>query len=400
MPMERRQMFKRAITDTIIDRLSEKRKFMQIILGPRQVGKSTAIRQAIKELSHPAVYALADLPAPPDHRFIAQNWDEARRQAKSGQKVILVLDEIQKIEGLSNIVKKFWDEDTHERRNIQVVLLGSSALMIQKKLPESLAGRFEIIRFPHWSYTECRKAFGCDLEGYLFYGGYPGGYELIHDEARWKQFVTDSLIETAITRDIMILADVQKPVLLRKLLYLGCEYGGQILSYGKILGDLNDAGSKLTLMNYQRYLESAFLMGGLQAWKGSGIRRQKSSPKWLPLNTALMTALSTKSKKEIMEDKKTYGRLVEVAVGAYLYNQALVNGSEVYYWREDHDEIDFVVRLGGKLLGIEVKTGFEHGGKAFDVFQKKYPKARTLLVGEYGVNIEKFLNTPIEAYFT
>ena len=392
-------MFKRTITNAIIHRLSEKRKFIQIILGPRQVGKSTAIRQATKELSYPTVYALADLPVPPDHKFIAQHWDEARSLAKGGGKVILVLDEIQKIEGWSNIVKKFWDEDTREGKNIQVVLLGSSALMIQKKLPESLAGRFEIIRFPHWSYLECHKAFKCNLEDYIFYGGYPGGYELMDDEIRWKQFVTDSFIETAITRDIMILADIQKPVLLRRLLYLGCEYGGQILSYGKILGDLNDVGSKLTLMNYQRYLELAFLMGGLQAWKGSGIYRQKSPPKWLPLNTALMTALSSKSKKEMISDKKFYGRLVEVAVGAYLYNQALVNRSEIYYWREENDEIDFIVKYGEKLLAIEVKTGFEYGGKAFDVFQKKYPKAQILLVGEYGVNVEKFLSTPIETYF-
>lgn len=392
-------MFKRAITHTIIARLSEKRKFIQIILGPRQVGKSTAIRQAMKELSYSGVYALADLPTPPDHEFIAQNWNEARKQEKGGKKVILVLDEIQKIEGWSNIVKKFWDEDTHEGRNIQVVLLGSSALMIQKRLPESLAGRFEIIRFPHWSYIECRKAFGCNLEDYIFYGGYPGGYELTNDEKRWKQFITDSLIETAITRDIMFLADIQKPVLLRKLLYLGCEYGGQILSYGKILGDLNDVGSKLTLMNYQRYLEAAFLMGGLQAWKGSGILRQKSSPKWLPLNTALMTALSTKPKKEMMNDKKIYGRLVEVAIGAYLYNQALVNRFEVYYWREENNEIDFVVRNGEKLLGIEVKTGFEYGGKAFEIFKKRYPKAQTLLIGEYGEDVEKFLGTSIEKYF-
>lgn len=391
-------MFKRTITHTIIDRLSEKRKFIQIILGPRQVGKSTAIQQAMKELPFPVVYALADLPVPPDHRFIAQHWMEARNLAKGGKKVILALDEVQKIEGWSNIVKKSWDEDTHEGNNIHVVLLGSSALMIQKKLPESLAGRFEIIRFPHWSYLECRKAFGCNLEDYIFYGGYPGGYELRNDEVRWKQFVTDSLIETAITRDIMILADVQKPVLLRKLLYLGCEYGGQILSYGKILGDLNDAGSKLTLMNYQKYLESAFLMGGLQAWKGSGIYRQKSPPKWIPLNTALMTALSAKSKKEMVSDKKFYGRLVEVVIGAYLYNQALVNRYEIYYWREDRDEIDFVVKHGEKLLAIEVKTGFEYGGKAFEVFKKKYPKAQALLVGEYGVSVEKFLSTPINDF--
>ena len=391
-------MFKRAITNTITDRLKEKRNFIQIILGPRQVGKSTAIRQAIEELGDPSVYALADLPVPPDHRFVAQYWDEARRLAKGGKKVVLVLDEIQKIEGWSSVVKKFWDEDTFEGNNILVVLLGSSALLIQKKLPESLAGRFEVIRFTHWSYLECKEAFGCNLEEYLFYGGYPKGYELRKDEVRWKQFVTDSLIETAITRDIMILTDVQKPVLLRKLLYLGCEYGGQILSYGKILGDLNDVGSKLTLMNYQKYLESAFLMGGIQAWKGSGVYRQKSPPKWLPLNTALMTALSTKSKKEIFSDKAIYGRLVEVAVGAYIYNQTLVNGYEIYYWREGQDEVDFVVKRGEKLLGIEVKTGFEAGDKAFDVFQKKYPKAKTLLVGEYGVKIEKFLSTPIEEY--
>lgn len=391
-------MFKRTITNTIAERLKEKRNFIQIILGPRQVGKSTAIKQVIEQLGCPSVYALADLPIPPDHRFIAQHWDEARRLAKEGKKVVLVFDEIQKVEGWSSSVKKFWDEDTFEKRNIQVVLLGSSALLIQKKLPESMAGRFETIRFTHWSYPECREAFGCSLGEYLFYGGYPKGYELRKDEIRWKQFVTDSLVETAITRDIMILTEVQKPVLLRKLLYLGCEYGGQILSYGKILGDLNDVGSKLTLINYQKYLESAFLMGGLTAWKGSGIYRQKSPPKWLPLNTALMTALSTKSKEEFFNDKVLYGRLVEVAAGAYIYNQALAKGYEVYYWREEHDEVDFVVKRGEKLLGIEVKTGFETGGKGFGAFQKKYPGAKTLLVGEYGTAVEKFLSTSLEEY--
>ncbi len=393
------KIYQHRIMKLLKKRLEESRQHIQIILGPRQVGKSTAIREVLKKQSCPHVYALADLPSPPGTEWITRHWHEARDKALNNKKVILVLDEIQKVSQWSSEVKRLWEEDTYQGLNIYVILLGSSSLQIQKGLSESMAGRFEIIWFPHWSFAECQDAFGWELEEYFFFGGYPGGVSLARDESRWRNYILNSLIEPVLSKDIMLLANVPKPALLRKLLYLSCEYAGQILSYTKIIGQFNDVSNTVTIAYYQRLLEEAFLIAGLQKWTGTAIRRRSSSPKWLPLNTALITAVQNKSKEELKSDRVFWGRLVEAAIGAHLFNQSMIHNFEVYYWREGTNEIDFVLRKADKIIAIEVKTGFEHNTKAFEIFQNAYPKARTMIVGEYGTPLEKFLTTPIETYF-
>ena len=392
------KIYQHRVIKILEKRLKEKRHHIQIILGPRQVGKSTAVREVLKKQTCPAVYALADFPSPPGAEWIARQWAQARDKAVTGQKVILVLNEIQKVQQWSSEVKRLWEEDTYKGLNIYVVLLGSSSLQIQKGLSESMAGRFEIIWFPHWSFTECREAFGWGLEEYFFYGGYPGGEPLAQDEARWRNYILNSLIEPVLSKDIMLLANVPKPALLRRLLYLSCEYAGQVLSYTKIIGQFSDVSNTVTIAYYQRLLEEAFLIAGLQKWTGTALRRRSSSPKWLPLNTALITAVQNRGKEELMNDKPFWGRLVESGIGAHLFNQAAVQGFEVFYWREGNHEIDFVLRKGKKVTAVEVKTGFDQNTKAFEVFKEKYPQARTMLVGENGVGIEEFLSTPVETY--
>ncbi|MEI7999408.1 MAG: DUF4143 domain-containing protein, partial [Candidatus Omnitrophota bacterium] len=236
------------------------------------------------------------------------------------------------------------------------------------------------------------------LEEYFYYGGYPGGVPLVKDETRWRNYILNSLIEPVLSKDIMLLANVPKPALLRKLLYLSCEYAGQILSYTKIIGQFNDVSNTVTIAYYQKLLEQAFLIVGLQKWTGGAVHRRSSSPKWIPLNTGLITVIQNISKDEFKKEKSSWGRLVEAGVGAYLFNQSIVYGFEVYYWREGNNEIDFILRKGNKITAIEVKTGFENNLKAFEVFQKEYPKARTLLVGESGISLEEFLTTPIGTY--
>ena len=392
------KIYQHRVMKILEKRLQEDRHHIQIILGPRQVGKSTAVREILKKQSCPTVYALADLPNPPGTEWITRYWSQARDQALNNKKVILVLDEIQKVAQWSSEVKRLWEEDSYKDLNIYVVLLGSSSLQIQKGLSESMFGRFEIIWFPHWSFVECRDAFGWGLEDYFFYGGYPGGVPLAHDEPRWRDYILNSLIEPVLSKDIMLLANVPKPALLRKLLYLSCEYAGQVLSYTKIIGQFNDVSNTVTIAYYQKLLEQAFLITGLQKWTGTALRRRSSSPKWLPLNTALITAIQNRSKNELKEDKTFWGRLVEAGVGAYIFNQAMIHGFEVYYWREGIYEIDFVLRKGNKITAIEVKTGFEYNTKPFEIFKKAYPKARTILIGEHGIDPEQFLTTPVETY--
>jgi len=171
-------------------------------------------------------------------------------------------------------------------------LLGSSPLLVQQGLSESLAGRFEILRIGHWSFSEMRDAFGLTVDQYLYFGGYPGSAALINDEERWRRYLLDSLIETTLARDILLMNRVDKPALLRQMFRLGCEYSGQILSYQKMLGQLQDAGNTTTLAHYLDLLSGAGMLCGLSKFSSEVVRQRGSSPKLQVLNNGLMTAQS------------------------------------------------------------------------------------------------------------
>ncbi len=375
-------------------RLREPRRFIQVVAGPRQVGKTTLVRQVLARLDVPARYASADEPTLRGSAWIAQQWDAARLEARGGR-AVLVLDEVQKVPGWSEAVKRLWDEDTASATTLAVVLLGSAPLLIGQGLTESLAGRFEVLRLGHWSFGEMRAAFGFSLDDYLYFGGYPGAAPLAGDPARWRRYVLDSLIETTISRDVLLMTRVDKPALLRRVFELGSRYSGQILSYTKMLGQLQDAGNATTLAHYLDLLEGAGMLAGLPKFAGQAVRQRGSSPKLQVLNTALMTAPSLLSPEALRADPAGWGRLVESAVGAHLANAAAAGEFELFYWRERNREVDFVVRAGSRLTAIEVKSG-----RAPDVlpgmaaFTAAFGPARTLLVGGSGIPLDEFLSRP------
>jgi len=240
-------------------RLAERRRFIQTVAGPRQAGKTTLVQQVIEGSGLAARYASADEPTLRGADWIGQQWEAARLAARDAGRrgAVLVLDEVQKIPGWSETVKRLWDEDTRAKRPLKVVLLGSAPLLVQRGLTESLAGRFELLHLPHWSFAEMQAAFGWSLDQYLFYGGYPGAAPLARDHARWVRYIMDALIETTISRDVLLLSRVDKPALLRRLFELGCRYSGQVLSYTKMLGQLQDAGNATTLAHYLDLLAGA-----------------------------------------------------------------------------------------------------------------------------------------------
>jgi len=386
-------VFKREIVAQLRRRLAEPRRFIQVVTGPRQVGKTTAVHQVLEAWHGLSHYATADLPAPPQPAWIEQQWETARLRAKEGRPVVLVLDEVQKISRWSEMVKRCWDEDTRRKRDIRVVILGSSALLVQAGLAESLAGRFELLHATHWTFKECHACFGWDLDKYIYFGGYPSAAPLVEAEERWSQYIRDSLIETTLSKDILLLNRVEKPALLRQLFMLASENSGQIVSYQKFVGQLMDAGNTTTLAHYQRLLESASLIWGLPKWHGQAIQRRASSPKWIALNTALMTAIAGSSFSEWRNDATRWGRLVEAAAGAHLINTSFGTGIEIYYWRDRDKEVDFVLKQGRKLLAIEVKSGlFKGKHSGLSAFVQQFPKAHTLLVGQTGIPIEEFLS--------
>lgn len=389
-------MVRERIHNELLKRLREKRRFMQVLAGPRQVGKTTLVRQVMEASRIPAHYASADEPSLRDRVWLEQQWDIARlkaRESKAG--ALLVLDEIQKVVQWPDVVKLLWDADSHSGVPLKVVLLGSSPLLIRNGLTESLAGRFEVIAVPHWSFTEMREAFGWNLEQYIFYGAYPGAAELIAEPERWRRYILDSLIETTISRDILLLTRVDKPALLRRLFQLGCAYSGQILSYQKMIGQLTDAGNTTTLAHYLELLQGAGMLAGLSKYARGPVRQRGSSPKLQVLNTALMSAQDSRSIAEARRDGDYWGQLVESCVGAHLFNSSFGTNISVNYWRERNHEIDFVLHEGRAAVAIEVKSGGRRQSlPGMSAFVRLFRPKRQLLVGGQGIPLEEFFSKP------
>jgi len=386
-------MFYRSYLETVKKRIQEPRKFIQVILGPRQVGKTTMITQLLSQLSVPNLYESADAIPVTNSAWLTQLWEAARLRIKvsGATEYLIVIDEIQKIDNWSEIVKQQWDKDTRERTNIKVILLGSSRLLIQQGLTESLAGRFETMYLGHWTYTEMQEAFGWSIEQYVYFGGYPGSATLIDDEERWKNYIKDSLIETSISKDILMLTRVNKPALLKRLFELGSLYSGQVLSYTKIIGQLQDAGNTTTLANYLKLLSDCGLLGGLDKYAGDIIRKRGSSPKFQVYNNALITSQANDAYEKAIINPELWGRLVESSVGTHLINNSIPERYNLYYWREGNHEVDFILEKGDKVIGLEVKSGMKAENTGMGVFAEKFHPEKVLLVGTGGIPYEEFL---------
>jgi len=393
------KQYKRPIFGNILKRIQEKRRFIEVLAGPRQAGKTTLARQVLQECGLPSHYVSADEPTLQDRTWLNQQWDIARMKVSGNKPVLLVIDEIQKTQGWSETAKRLWDEDTANNVPLRVLLLGSSPLLVQKGLTESLAGRFEVIHITHWDFGEMQSCFGFGLDEYIYYGGYPGAAGLIEEPLRWRQYILDSLIETTISRDILLLTRIDKPALLRRLFSLGCEYSGQVMSYQKMLGQLQDAGNTTTVAHYLDLLAGAGLLAGLHKFSGKQYRLRGSSPKLLALNTGLMSALSGLTYKQAVSDRAFWGRLTESAVGAHLVNFAKGKNIEVYYWLNRNREVDFVLSSGKNIVAVEVKSGaHKYTLKGLDDFCKEFDVKRKLLVGGQGIALEEFLASPAEKW--
>jgi hypothetical protein len=389
--------FRRGAYHTLLSRLREPRSFIHVLIGPRQVGKTTLAHQVLDSLEIPSHAASADEPTLRDRTWIEQQWDVARTLTGGVRKraAVLVLDEVQKVPAWPELVKRLWDEDSRARIPLKVVLLGSSPWLVQRGLSESLAGRFELVRLPHWSFGEMQAAFGWRLEQYLYFGGYPGAARLIRSRNRWSRYILDALIETTLSRDVLLMTRVDKPALLRRLFHLATAYSGQILSYQKMLGQLQDAGNTTTLAHYLDLLAGAGLVAGLEKFGGGRVRQRASSPKLQVLNTALCTASGSLSYVQAQKDRAFWGHLVESAVGAHLVNSGADAGIEVFYWRERGQEVDFVLRKGPKIVAIEVKSGrAKESLPGMDAFARAFRPQRKLLVGGQGIALADFLRTP------
>lgn len=411
--------FERTQVSILVQRLGEEPHQLIALFGPRQVGKTTIVRQALGQVPYKSLYLAVDepdsstprspfdtaeatFPVPTvqrDTAWLVRNWEIARSAAERSGRFVLAFDEIQKVKGWSETVKGLWDADQASGCPLHVVIVGSAPLLMQSGLSESLAGRFESIQVRHWSFAEMSRAFDFDLPAYLYFGGYPRAARFIRKPERWRGYILGSLVEPTIERDLLALTRVDKPALLKRLFELGAAYSGQILSYDKMLGQLQDAGNTTTLAHYLDLLSRAGLLTGLQKYSNRPHLGKASSPKFNVLNTALMTAGSGYSFDEARADRTFWGRIVESVVGAHLFN-TMASDIRLHYWRDDSFEVDFVLQRGDRIIAVEVKSGLHREAlPGMDEFKKRFRPHDSLLVGEGGVPLNEFLTVPAGHWF-
>jgi predicted AAA+ superfamily ATPase len=392
-------MFERKLAGQLQKRMREQRRFIQIVIGPRQTGKTTAISQALESLLIARHFVSADDPSLASPEWLRNEWEQARlRQRQTKQDMILVIDEVQKIPQWSSMVKLLWDEDSRGKIPLKVILSGSSSLLIHKGLSESLMGRFELLYCPHWNYAECKEAFGYTLDDFLFFGGYPGAAALKDDEERWARYIGASIVEPTISQDVLLMEEVRKPALLRSLFTLGASYSAQELSYTKLLGQLHDAGNTVTIAHYLELLNRANILSGLPKYSANKIRVRQSSPRLLVYDTSLMVWAGGAVRRRLLEIPDARGRLVESAAGAYLLARSKAEGFEVYWWRDRDREVDFVLQKGPALTALEIKSGIIRKSGGGLEFQKQYPHALSLTIGNANCSLEDFLLGKLELF--
>lgn len=391
-------MIIRSQSNDLIMHLQEPRRTIQVVAGPRQVGKTTLVKQVLQQLSTPSRFFNADGVEPDDKDWIAARWEEVRAlmHFNQYQEIVLVIDEVHKINNWSEQVKREWDADTFNDVNIKVVLLGSSRLLLKKGLTESLAGRFEIVSMTHWSFQEMQEAFGWDINQYVYFGGYPGSAPYVNNEARWRKYMRESIIAPAIEKDVLQTTYIYKPALMHQLFHLGCAYSGELLSYNKMLGLLQDAGNATTLVNYLEVLGESKLLTGLPKYVMDASRKYRTIPKLQVYNNALLTALTEGvSYEKVFTDPQLWGRWVESAVGCYLLDKADELDCDLFYWREDNEEVDFVLRRADKLLAIEVKSGKRQSNSGLSTFRQMYNPQHSLVVGGQALPLEELFKGDI-----
>ncbi len=394
-------MFKRSEYQTIIKRLNEPRKFIQVVVGPRQVGKSTVVKQVLQDIDLPYQMFSADNVPATNTAWIANCWDTVRSMMRgNGQStMILVIDEIQKIARWSEAVKKEWDDDAFNDLDIRVLLLGSSRVLLEKGLSDSLAGRFEEIRMGHWTYPEMRDCFGFTLDQYIFYGGYPGAAPLVGVADRYEQYIQSAIVDATINKDILMDSPVGKPALLRQTFELAADYSGKLLSLNKMMGQLQDAGNVTTLAAYVSLLDQSGLLTGLQKYAVDTARRRGSIPKFQVYNNALKTIYSPFTIDQARLNHAAWGHIFESGIGAYLVSQAFVKRFDLFYWRDGNDEVDFVLRKKGRVVAVEIKSNAEKSTVGLDKFRASFHPHAAFVVGSGGMSPQDFLSLDLLKLF-
>lgn len=356
-----------SFTSKLKTNIAAKSGLIQVVLGPRQVGKTTTVLRMIEDhYADSALYVSADSIFNAEAQWLREQWQKALREDK-----ILFIDEIQKCHNWAEAIKSLYDETKRSKKNLQCVLLGSSSLAIQKGLSESLTGRFQILRAYHWNFDESKRGYELSFDDYLRYGGYPGSYQFIHDDDEWAQYVANSIVQTVVEKDILQYNTVKSPALFKQTFEIIMSYPAQEISYTKLLGQIQDKGNVELVKYYIQLFEGAFLLKALEKFSAKAVLTKASSPKILPLAPSL-AYLQIRAPYEEQER----GRIFETIVGGQLVR----TGEKLTYWREGSLEVDFVLSKGRNIWAIEVKSGRKKSAKSLGLFKQKFPQAKSCII--------------------
>lgn len=343
--------------NTLLNRLSEPAPGrIQLLTGPRQVGKTTLLLEIAKQFGQGAVYAAGDEPAAASPGFWERCWAQAEARTHRG-KVVLLFDEIHRLGDWAARLKGYWDDLRRRRVPVHVVATGSSALRVATGSRESLAGRFERMTLSHWSASSLAATFQISTDqaasDVVNFGSYPGAVELLNDPERWRDYIRDSIIDPAIGRDVLALGAVRRPALLRQVFAVAVGSPAQIVSLQKLQGQLVDKGALETVAHYLELLQEAYMVAALERFSARAHRRRAAPPKLVTLNNALLTAVHPDGPPNVKREPQRFGAWVENACLAFAVSQ----GQRVSYWREEPLETDAVVEGSWGHWAIEVKAG-------------------------------------------
>jgi hypothetical protein len=334
------------------------------VLGPRQVGKSTLVRELA-----------------PDRPFFDLDVAAFGKTAAAdpagfidGLPSVVTLDEVQRVPELMRAIKVAVDRD---RRPGRFLLTGSANLLLLPQLSDSLAGRMEVIQLHPLTEAEKGRADGRFLETFLagrlkpeirpagtlvtgdlvrrlLQGGFPEASTRSVDRARiWHRQYLQAVME----RDVRDVAKVRDVHDLRRLLELLAGQSASLLNVSNVSRSLGIA--RVTVDHYLEVLKRLFLIRMLPAWHRTAAKRLVKAPKVHLLDTGLAATLMDLHEADWNGKRESFGNLLESMVLQQLVAQAGWTDPAIQFWHyrdKDQVEVDCVISRGRRIWGVEVKT--------------------------------------------
>jgi len=369
-----------------------------LVTGPRRVGKTTLLYQAIEKLletvdpSSILYFSFEESLVSP--REVLEFYEKRvlKKPFEEMKNVFVFFDEIQYVENWPSVLKRFYD--LYPR--LKFFVSGSSSLLLSKDALEKLAGRFFFLKLKPLTFSEFLELKGVRVDkvevfsrrveahfyDYLRKAGFP---EIVdwESEAKMAEYVKNSVIDRVALRDIPLIFKTRDMTLLDKIIRLILSTPGCIVNVNSLSRDWGE--SKITISNYLRFLETSLLIRSLSNFRPSFLSSSRKLKKYYPVTTSLVFSHS----REVFESK------MSAVLETYVVN-ALDAG---FYFRERKKEIDVILR-DDELLPVEVKEAVSDDDIDRFASLVKYVGARRGVVVTSNQNIKRENIEVIPAYLT